>query len=31
MKQGFKRTASWKKHRSEITTQLRNNNLDLYN
>ena len=28
MEQGFKRTISWNKHRSEITTQPRNNNLD---
>ena len=28
IKQGFKRTISWKKHRSEITTQAKNNNLD---
>ena len=28
MNQGFKRTISWNKYRSEITTQLKNNNLD---
>ena len=28
MKQGFKRTVSWNKYRSEITTQLKSNNLD---
>ena len=28
MKQGFKRKAAWDKYKSEITTQLRNNNLD---
>ena len=28
IKQGFKRTISWNKHRSEITTQPKNNNLD---
>ena len=28
MKQGFKRTFSWNKYRSEITTQTKNNNLD---
>ena len=28
IKQGFKRIISWNKHRSEITTQPRNNNLD---
>ena len=28
IKQGFKRTVSWNKYSSEITTQLRNNNLD---
>ena len=28
MKQGFKRTISWNKYRSEITTQPKNNNLD---
>ena len=28
IKQGFKRTISWKKYRSEITTQPKNNNLD---
>ena len=28
IKQGFKRTISWKKYRSEITTQAKNNNLD---
>ena len=28
IKQGFKRTISWNKYRSEITTQTRNNNLD---
>ena len=28
MKQGFKRTLSWNKYRSEITTQTKNNNLD---
>ena len=28
IKQGFKRTTSWNKYRSEITTQLKNNNLD---
>ena len=28
MKQGFKRTISWNKYRSEITTQTKNNNLD---
>ena len=28
MKQGFKRTVSWNKYRSEITTQLKRNNLD---
>ena len=27
-KQGFKRTISWNKYRSEITTQQKNNNLD---
>ena len=27
-KQGFKRTISWNKYRSEITTQTKNNNLD---
>ena len=27
-KQGFKRTISWNKYRSEETTQLNNNNLD---
>ena len=26
--QGFKRTISWKKYRSETTTQTKNNNLD---
>ena len=26
--QGFKRTASWNKYRSEVTTKLRDNNLD---
>ena len=25
---GFKRTISWNKYRSEVTTQLKNNNLD---
>ena len=28
LKQGFKRTISWNKHRSEIITQLKNNDLD---
>ena len=28
IKQGFKRTISWNKHRSEITTQPKNNSLD---
>ena len=28
IKQGFKRTVSWNKCRSEITTQPKNNNLD---
>ena len=28
IKQGFKRTSSWNKYRSEIKTQLKNNNLD---
>ena len=28
IKQGFKRTISWNKHRSEIATQTKNNNLD---
>ena len=28
IKQGFKRTTSWNKYRSEITTQTENNNLD---
>ena len=28
IKQGFKRTISWKKCRSEITKQTKNNNLD---
>ena len=28
IKQGFKRTISWKKRKSEITTQPKNNNLD---
>ena len=28
IKQGFKRTVSWNKYRSEITTQSKNNNLD---
>ena len=28
IKQGFKRTISWKKYRSKITTQPKNNNLD---
>ena len=28
IKQGFKRTFSWNKYRSEITTQLKKNNLD---
>ena len=28
IKQGFKRTISWNKYRSEITTQAKNNNLD---
>ena len=28
IKQGFKRTISWNKYRSEITTQSRNNNID---
>ena len=28
MKQGFKRIVYWNKYRSEITTQLRNNNLE---
>ena len=28
MKREFKRTISWNKHRSEITTQPKNNNLD---
>ena len=28
IKQGFKRTSSWNKYRSEITTQTKNNNLD---
>ena len=27
-KQGFKRTLSWNKYRSEMTTQPNNNNLD---
>ena len=27
-KQGFKRTVSWNKYRSEMTTQPRNDNLD---
>ena len=27
IKQGFKKTISWNKHRSEITTQIKNNNL----
>ena len=28
IKQGFKRTISWKKYRSEITTQTKNGSLD---
>ena len=28
IKQEFKRTISWNKHRSEITTQPKNNNID---
>ena len=28
IKQGFKRTISWNKYRSKITTQPKNNNLD---
>ena len=28
IKKGFKRTISWNKYRSEITTQLKNNNLN---
>ena len=28
LKQGLKRTISWNKHRSEITTQPKNSNLD---
>ena len=28
IKQGFKRTISWNKYRSEVTTQPKNNNLD---
>ena len=28
IKQGFKRTISWNKYRSKITTQTKNNNLD---
>ena len=28
MKQGVKRTVSWNKYRSKITTQAKNNNLD---
>ena len=28
IKHGFKRTISWNKYRSEITTQTKNNNLD---
>ena len=28
MKQGFNGTVSWNKYKSEITTQLRHNNLD---
>ena len=28
IKQGFKRTISWKKYRSEITTQPKDNDLD---
>ena len=28
IKQGFKRTISWNKYRSELTTQTKNNNLD---
>ena len=28
IKQGFKRTISWNKYRSEITTQTKNNNFD---
>ena len=28
IKQGFKRTLSWKKYRSEITAKPKNNNLD---
>ena len=28
MKQGFKKTISWNKYRSETTTQCKNNNLD---
>ena len=28
IQQGFKRTISWNKYRSEITTQPKNNNLD---
>ena len=28
IKQGFKRTISWNKYRSEITTQPKNNSLD---
>ena len=30
MKQGFKRTISWKKYRSEIKTQTNSNNLDYF-
>ena len=30
IKQGFKRTTSWNKYRSEITTQTENNNLFIY-
>ena len=29
--QGFKRTTSWNKYRSEITTQPKSNNLDYLN
>ena len=31
MKQGFKRTISWNKYTSEITTQTKNNNVDCLN
>ena len=30
MKQGFKRTISWKKYRSKIKTQTNSNNLDYF-